>query len=136
MPPIARTTLAPLALFALLGATAVVLLLFLVDERAALDDCTARIATLGEKLTQVKNESSQDVLNFPSRVDNQLMYLQGIVESSDRAPTVASFERFGRTCRMKLSTSSSASSLQETSTKSTSLARRARSETPTFPWAA
>jgi hypothetical protein len=39
-------------------------------------------------------ESSQDMLNIPSKIDNQLVYLMSVVEDTPGAPTTASRERF------------------------------------------
>ena len=36
---------------------------------------------------QVKNQSGQDPLNFPIRVNNRLAYLRKSVESGDGLPT-------------------------------------------------
>jgi photosystem II stability/assembly factor-like uncharacterized protein len=46
------------------------------------------------KIRQSKLESSQDVLNFPSKVDNQLVYLMEVVESTPGFPAASSIERF------------------------------------------
>ncbi len=46
------------------------------------------------KIRQTKLESSQDVLNFPSKVDNQLVYLMEVVESTPGFPAASSIERF------------------------------------------
>jgi hypothetical protein len=50
-------------------------------------------ATEGE-LRQTKVESSQDMLNFPSKLDNQLVFLKGVVESTPGFPAASSIERF------------------------------------------
>jgi hypothetical protein len=55
---------------------------------------TNALTAIEENLHQTKAESSQDILNFPPQIDNQLLYLQGIVESTVGAPTVAVRERF------------------------------------------
>ena len=52
------------------------------------------LTAVEEKIHQTKNESGQDILNFPSKIDNQLLYLQGVVESSEGAPNPSSEERF------------------------------------------
>ena len=52
------------------------------------------LTAIEEKLHQTQAESSQDVLNFPPQIDNQLLYLQGIVESTVGAPTEGMRARF------------------------------------------
>ncbi len=46
------------------------------------------------RIRQRRLESTQDVLNFPPMIDNQLVYLKGVVESAPGFPTEASRERF------------------------------------------
>ncbi len=47
-----------------------------------------------EELIQPKNESGQDPLNFPPKLDNQIAYLYGHVARNYGRPTGGSFERF------------------------------------------
>ena len=47
-----------------------------------------------EELIQTKNESSQDPINFPPKLDNQLAYLYGHIAQNYGRPTGGSFERF------------------------------------------
>jgi hypothetical protein len=47
-----------------------------------------------EALIQTKAKSSQDVLNFPIRLNNQLSALGGVVGSAASAPTQQSYEVF------------------------------------------
>ena len=72
-----------------------------VDERADDEAITEKadaiaesLAAIEEKLHQTKAESSQDILNFPPQIDNQLLYLQGVVESAVGVPTKAARDRF------------------------------------------
>ena len=58
------------------------------------DEISKALTAIEEKLTQVKNESSQDVLNFQPQIDNQLLNLQSVVESALGAPNVSSREVF------------------------------------------
>ena len=53
------------------------------------------LTAIEEKLHQVKAESSQDILNFPPQLDNQLLYLQDIVEKTQGSPHPSSREMFG-----------------------------------------
>ena len=47
-----------------------------------------------EALIQTKSKSSQDVLNYPIRLNNHLVALGGVVASADSAPTQASYDVF------------------------------------------
>jgi hypothetical protein len=58
------------------------------------------VAAVAEKLTaienelmQTKNEADQDVENFPTKVDNQLAYVYGLVGEADARPTAGQRER-------------------------------------------
>jgi len=49
------------------------------------------LTTIEEALYQTKNQSSQDPLNFPIRLNNKLAALGGVVGSADAAPTAQSY---------------------------------------------
>jgi hypothetical protein len=53
-----------------------------------------KMTEVEEALIQTKSKSSQDVLNYPIRLNNQLVALGGVVASADTAPTQASYEVF------------------------------------------
>ena len=53
-----------------------------------------KMTTVEEALIQTKAKSSQDVLNFPIRLNNQLSALGGVVGSAASAPTQQSYEVF------------------------------------------
>ena len=63
-----------------------------ITEKA--DAIADSLTSIEEKLHQTKAKSSQDILNFPPQIDNQLLYLQGVVESTVGAPTEAVKGRF------------------------------------------
>ena len=63
-----------------------------VDEAA--EALVARLGAVEERLTQTRNEAPQDVLNYGPGIDDQLLFLQGVVETAPGRPTVASGERF------------------------------------------
>jgi photosystem II stability/assembly factor-like uncharacterized protein len=72
-----------------------------IAERGASEAITEKASAISDALTaiedkihQTKAESSQDILNFPPQIDNQLLYLQGIVESTLGAPNPAMEARF------------------------------------------
>jgi photosystem II stability/assembly factor-like uncharacterized protein len=49
------------------------------------------LASVEESLYQTKNQSSQDPLNYPIRLNNKLAALAGVVSSADAAPTDQSY---------------------------------------------
>ena len=49
------------------------------------------LSTIEETLYQTKNQSSQDPLNFPIRLNNKLAALGGVVGSAEAAPTAQSY---------------------------------------------
>jgi hypothetical protein len=65
--------------------------------KAVLDSADAlkkKIDAVEEKIIQPKSKSGEDPLNYPIQVTNQLMDLQGTVESADTAPTAQSYVVF------------------------------------------
>jgi photosystem II stability/assembly factor-like uncharacterized protein len=54
----------------------------------------ARTAEIEERLYQVRNQSNQDPLNYPIRLNNKLAALMSHVEEADAAPTAQSYEVF------------------------------------------
>jgi photosystem II stability/assembly factor-like uncharacterized protein len=53
-----------------------------------------KMTEVEEALIQTKAKSGQDVLNFPVRLNNDLVALSGVVGSADSAPTKQSYEVF------------------------------------------
>ena len=51
----------------------------------------ARMTAIEEELYQTKNQSSQDPLNYPIRLNNKLAAVAGVVASADAAPTDQSY---------------------------------------------
>lgn len=51
------------------------------------DDVKTRLSAVEQEIYQVKNESNQDPLNFPIKLNNKLAALMGVVESGEAAPT-------------------------------------------------
>src|SRR6202008_5081497 len=51
-----------------------------------------KLTTIEEALYQTKNQSNQDPLNFPIRLNNKLSALAGVVASADGAPTASSYQ--------------------------------------------
>lgn len=50
-----------------------------------------RLSAIEEKIYQVRNQSEQDPLNFPIKVNNRLAALENSVEAGDARPTDASY---------------------------------------------
>lgn len=63
----------------------------IVDAGKALDK---KMTPIEEALIQTKAKSGQDVLNFPVRLNNDLVALSGVVGSAQTAPTQQSYEVF------------------------------------------
>ena len=53
-----------------------------------------KISTIEETLYQVKNQSGQDPLNFPIKLNNRLASLRRSVENGDAKPTDGAYEVF------------------------------------------
>jgi photosystem II stability/assembly factor-like uncharacterized protein len=53
-----------------------------------------RLGEIEKKIYQTQSEATQDVLNFPPKLDNQFIALMGTIESSDNPPTAGSVERY------------------------------------------
>ncbi|MEO5763240.1 MAG: glycosyl hydrolase [Vicinamibacteria bacterium] len=54
----------------------------------------AKLGAVESEIYQVKNQSSQDPLNFPIKLNNKIAALQGVIESADAKPTDQSREVF------------------------------------------
>jgi DNA repair exonuclease SbcCD ATPase subunit len=64
------------------------------DQQAIADaakSLKANLTAIEETLYQTKNQSSQDPLNYPIRLNNKLAALAGVVAASDSAPTDQTF---------------------------------------------
>ena len=64
------------------------------DIAKAAEDLTKQLAPIEEAIIQPKSKSSEDPLNYPIQVADQLMALSSTVNSADAAPTQASYEVF------------------------------------------
>src|SRR4029453_14888213 len=58
---------------------------------AAAKTLNGKLTAVEEELYQTKNQSSQDPLNYPIRLNNKLAALNGVVGGSDFAPTDQTF---------------------------------------------
>jgi photosystem II stability/assembly factor-like uncharacterized protein len=54
-------------------------------------DLNKKLTAIEEALYQTKNQSNQDPLNFPIRLNNKLAALGGVVASAEAAPTAQSY---------------------------------------------
>jgi hypothetical protein len=73
-----------------------------VAKRVDDEEVSAKVDELKEELTEIEGQlnektiqSSQDMLNIPSKLDNQLVSLLMVVDSAEGRPTQASVEYFG-----------------------------------------
>lgn len=57
-------------------------------------DVAGKFSGVEGEIYQVKNQSSQDPLNFPIKLNNKIAALQGVIESADAKPTDQSHEVF------------------------------------------
>ena len=55
----------------------------------------AELSIVEENIYQVRNQSSQDPLNFPIKLNNKMAALMRVVESGDYKPTAGSYKVFG-----------------------------------------
>ena len=46
-----------------------------------------QLTSIEEELIETRNESRQDPINFPPRLNNQIAYLFGVVHGQDALPT-------------------------------------------------
>ena len=53
----------------------------------AAKDLDKKLTAVEEELYQIKNQSSQDPLNFPIKLNNRLAALLGVIQSTDAGPT-------------------------------------------------
>ena len=66
-----------------------------VDElEEAAEAVTEPLTAVEQELTQTKSRSTQDPLNFPPQLDNQYIYLLGVITGADARPTEGSRQRF------------------------------------------
>lgn len=54
----------------------------------------AKLTAIENDLMQPKNQADQDVENFPTKIDNQLAYVYGLVGETDAKPTDGQVERY------------------------------------------
>jgi len=53
-----------------------------------------QLTAIEEKIYQTRNESSQDILNYPPRLDNKILDVMSSVQSADARPTDGAIELF------------------------------------------
>ena len=52
------------------------------------------LASVEQEVYQVKNQSGQDPLNYPIKLNNKIAALMGVIESADHRPTQQTYEVF------------------------------------------
>ncbi|MGB5555709.1 MAG: glycosyl hydrolase [Flavobacteriaceae bacterium] len=65
------------------------------DQQQTVAPFLKKLAAVEEELYQVKNQSGQDPLNFPIKLNNRLASLRRSVESGDAKPTDGAYKVFG-----------------------------------------
>jgi hypothetical protein len=60
------------------------------------DQLMSRLSSAEEEIYQVRNQSSQDPLNYPIRLNNKIAALMGVVASTEAKPTAQSYEVFNQ----------------------------------------
>lgn len=65
------------------------------DFKNAINPFLTKMATIEGNLYQVKNQSGQDPLNFPIKLNNRLASLRRSVEDGDAKPTDGAYKVFG-----------------------------------------
>jgi hypothetical protein len=63
--------------------------------RAAVHSVSERLDEVEDELIQTRNESGQDPLNYPPRLDNQILYLYGHANAGSGRPTRGTLQRLG-----------------------------------------
>ena len=63
-------------------------------DTKVLEAFTAELSSIEEELYQVKNQSGQDPLNFPIKLNNRLASLRRSVEDGDARPTDGAYKVF------------------------------------------
>ncbi len=61
---------------------------------AAAEELDKRMTPVEDEMIQVKTKASEDELNYPTKLNSKLAYLQSAVDSADTAPTRACYELF------------------------------------------
>jgi hypothetical protein len=68
------------------------------DKRAAFSqaasDLISRLSSIEGEIYQVRNQSSQDPLNYPIKLNNKIAALSGVVGGTDAKPTSQSYTVF------------------------------------------
>ena len=62
--------------------------------KAAGDTLTASVSAIEEAIYQVRNQSGQDPLNFPIKINNRLASLNGVVNRGEAKPIASHYEIF------------------------------------------
>ncbi|NGP77464.1 glycosyl hydrolase [Balneolaceae bacterium YR4-1] len=58
------------------------------------DTLAGKLTALEHQLIQTQNETGQDPINYPPKLDNQIAYLYTVVHGQGARPTEGSYERF------------------------------------------
>ena len=58
------------------------------------DDLSSKLSAIESEIYQVRNQSSQDPLNYPIKLNNKIAALAGVVGGTDAKPTSQSYTVF------------------------------------------
>ncbi len=64
------------------------------ELKSKADALVEKLTDLENMLIQTQNETGQDPINYPPKLDNQIAYLYTVVHGQDARPTEGSYERF------------------------------------------
>ncbi len=64
------------------------------EIQRVVDDLLRPMAAVEEEVYQVRNQSGQDPLNYPIKLNNKIAALMGVVERADHRPTAQSYQVF------------------------------------------
>jgi hypothetical protein len=62
--------------------------------KSSADSLAARLSLVEGEIYQVRNQSGQDPLNYPIKLNNKISALAGVVGGTDARPTSQSYEVF------------------------------------------
>ena len=65
-----------------------------IELKTMIKELTKELKTMEEKLYQTQNESRQDPLNFPIRLNNKIGYLGSLIGTGESRPTQQALDVF------------------------------------------
>ena len=62
--------------------------------RGSADALSEKLTAIENDLMQPRNQADQDTENYPTKIDNQMAYVYGLVGETDAKPTDGQVERY------------------------------------------